>query len=449
MGQVYVVHCIDTEGPLNESITASFKRIEEIGGKKFEPSEDILEKIQSKQLDFDGREDMMAEVFSKRLLSYNRNWGDLDGMLDRITSKEYRDRFVDSEGRGWRFTWFIMDHIGYDINPRDRIIGYNAIWDHYREYYDLHHIEDDEFQHHIHPSSTYREANRCGSSYWNSDHALKSFAHRLIDRGFFPNCYRPGFHTERPDSHWLLEQFIPYDYANQAVEMTENEKAVLDLTGGRFGDWRRAPSDWRWYHPSHDDYQTEGACRRVIFRCLNVGTRLRLINQEETDKAFARAAAGEDTVMAFCDHDFREMSYDIEEVYGLIRNAHERYPDVEWVNSTASAAAIAVLGVKPKPIGLEMTCKKQPDGRIRVEISTDMDTFGPQPFFAIKTKGGDYRVENLDVQEPFRKWSFVFDGDSIHPEDVSRIGVATNSRQASGSLIVCTVDNEVLFESKW
>ena len=41
---------------------------------------------------------------------------------------------------------------------------------------------------------------------------------------------------------------------------------------------------WRGYHPSHDDYQAEGACCRMIFRCLNVGTRQRPQTENLLDK---------------------------------------------------------------------------------------------------------------------------------------------------------------------
>lgn len=449
MAIVYVVHCIDTEGPLNESLEATFSRIKEFSGISFEPSYETLYKIQRKELNLGDKDEMLAEIFSERLLAYNRTWNDLDYMLDKITSTEYRNKYLDSYNNGWKYSWFIVDHVGYDINPRDRIIGYNAIWDHYKEYYRLHHIDDDEFQLHIHPASVYKEANRCGTSYLNSPNALKSMAHRLIDRGFFPDTYRPGVHTERPDSHWLLEQFIPYDYANQAIELSGLEENQIDLSGGRFGDWRRAPSDWRWYHPSHDDYQREGNCNRYIFRCLNVGTRIRLINQDEVYKAFARAHEGNDTVMAFCDHDFRDMSYDIEEIYEYIQNAHEKYPDVKWVNSTASEAAKSVLSEKKTPLELDVNCYCLGNERWRLVIKSNIDSFGPQPFFAVKTRSGDYRVENLDFQIPNREWSFVFDDDSIHPDDIISIGVASNSKVGSGMLVVCTLDNKILLKKSW
>lgn len=302
---------------------------------------------------------------------------------------------------------------------------------------------------HIHPASIYREANRFGTSYLNSPHALKSIAHRLIDRGFFPNAFRPGAHTERPDSHWLLEQFIPYDFSNQAVELSETEKKQKDLTDGRFGDWRRAPADWSWYHPGHDDYQSAGDCNRVIFRCLNVGTRLRLINQKEVDKAFEVADGGTDVVMAFCDHDFRDMSYDVEEIYRYIMRAHKSYPNVRWINSTAANAAMAVLKEKRRPFELKVECKYLEEGRFRVDVLSNIDSFGPQPFFAVKTRNGDYRVENMDFQVPNREWSYTFDDDSIHADDIVSIGIASNSREGSGKLLVCTLDNKIIYKRSW
>lgn len=448
-GKVYIVHCVDTEGPLNETLEATFQRISHVAGVEFPPSYETLKKIQRKEINLDGREEMLAMAFSERLLSYNRDWTDLDNMLDKLTDSEFRMKYSDSEGNGWKYTWFIMDHINYDINPRNKIVGYNAIWDHYQEYYRIKDITDDEFQWHAHPASTYREGNRCGSSYWNSPHIMQSLAHRLIDRGFFPSSYRPGYHTERPDSHWFLEQYIPYDFANQSIEQTENDRQQDDLSGGRFGDWRRAPNDWSWYNPSHDDYQIPGDCRRVIFRCLNIGTRIRLLTQKEVDKAFKRAEEGYDTILAFCDHDFRDMSYDIDDVYSMIKKAEKKRPQVKWINSTSFEAAKKVLRHVGNEIRLSVCFKRLSDRRVALEVKTEADSFGPQPFFAVKMRNGEYRVENMDVQKPKREWTFVFDEDSIHADDVLATGIATNSMDGSGELSVITPDNIVLFNRKW
>ena len=449
-GIVYIVHCIDTEGALYESLKETFKRIERFTGKKITPSYENLQKIQNKELDLDGKEEITAFTFSERNLNYKKNWGEIDEMLERITSEEYRMKFKDSFGGGYKYNWFIMDWSDFKINPRCRDQGFNNIYTHYKDFYDIHDLYkwNDEFQFLAHPMSFNHEAHKCATSYLNSPHIYESLCHRIIDCGDFPSCFRPGFHTERPDSNWLLEQFIPFDYSNQSIELTEKDKQQKDLTEGRFGDWRRAPSDWSFYHPSIDDWQVSGNCRRTIFRCLNVGTRLRLITQEEVDKAFERANNGEDTILAFCDHDYREMSYDIEEVYERIWNASKKYPDVKFKNSGANEAAIAVTKINPIVFDLNCDISNQ-NGIIRLSVDSTNETFGPQPFLAIKTKDGRYFMDNFDFQTPLRSWTYTFDEHSILIDDIECIGIASNSRTGTGCLKVIGNDGSEIKSKVW
>jgi hypothetical protein len=46
---LHIVHCIDTEGPLKESIKDSFKRIFDIFEIKLSSTKNILKKIQNKE----------------------------------------------------------------------------------------------------------------------------------------------------------------------------------------------------------------------------------------------------------------------------------------------------------------------------------------------------------------------------------------------------------------
>lgn len=96
MGIVYVVHCIDTEGPLNESLEATFQRVKNLTGVEVFPSADNLAKLQNKELCLNGFEDLAAKVFSRRLINYNRDWHDIDAMLDNITSESFRNKYHDS-----------------------------------------------------------------------------------------------------------------------------------------------------------------------------------------------------------------------------------------------------------------------------------------------------------------------------------------------------------------
>ena len=48
---LYVVHCVDTEGPLDESLKASFDRLKSIFDIEIEPTEENLKKIQKSTYD--------------------------------------------------------------------------------------------------------------------------------------------------------------------------------------------------------------------------------------------------------------------------------------------------------------------------------------------------------------------------------------------------------------
>ena len=436
---LYVVHCIDTEGPLYESIEATFERLNGILRVDVEPSVATLRKIQAGQYPLDGKEEIAARIFSPELLHYNDTWDKIDVMLDEILSSSYRMKYKDSTGNGWRYSWFALDHVGFDTNPRRRDIGYHNVFDHYWTRLGHEGDENDEIHWHFHPMSTYREAHVCAGSFLRSPHLLEVLCRRIVDRNWFPSCFRAGFHTERPDSHWFLEQWIPFDFSNQSVRSDDMEKDQSDLCDGRFGDWRRAPSDWSFYHPAHEDYQVPGNCNRVMFRCLNIGTRLRLLDEDEVDRAFSRADSGLPTVLAFADHDFRDMRRDIDLAHAMISRAAEKYPDVCWRHSGAKAAAQAVLGYSSDKKRIELNLQlEQGSGAPRLSIVSNMDTFGTQPFIAIKTLDKRYLTDNLDVQEPKRRWTYVFDDQTVPFNAIESIGVASNAQ--NGSCCVVRLD---------
>jgi len=52
----YIVDCLDTEGPLHESIEATFERIREIFHLDFEPSVELLRRLQEGKVDCGGAE---------------------------------------------------------------------------------------------------------------------------------------------------------------------------------------------------------------------------------------------------------------------------------------------------------------------------------------------------------------------------------------------------------
>ena len=430
---LYVVHCIDTEGPLNETLNATFERLESIFGITLAPTRENLKALQNKEIDLGGKEKSVAKCFAPGLLKYNASWADVDKMLDILLSEKFRKQSMDDFGNGWVYSWHCMDHLGYFDNPRHKDVGYGNIFRFYRAKLLESGSEQDELNWHFHPLSLTRNSVHAATSYVNSyDVLTQILCRRVLEDNWFPVVNRPGFHSERPDSHAFLEQWIPFDYANQVCDEPQDQP---DVSAGRFGDWARAPRSWRGYHPSHDDYQSEGACRRTIFRCLNVGTRLRSLTQEHVREAFAEARTSDAAIISFADHDFRDLQPDINHVRTMLRNIKADFPDVSVKYAGAEDAAVALMGYGNKPV--PKLSIRLDGNKFYVEL-IEGEIFGPQPFLAIKTREGNFHHDNLDVIEPRKKWVYVLDDQTLQKTCISKIGVGSAGR--FGRSFVATMD---------
>ncbi len=424
---IHVVHCIDTEGPLHEPLEATFERLRYVFGVTLEPTRENLRRLQDGEVDLGGNEAAVRQMVAPELLRYNDTWDAVDRMLEDALNPPFRDSFTDSFGGHWIYNWFCVDHVGYEGNPRRRDMGYGNVFDHYFRYVRAQGMRDG-FQFHYHPMPFSRQAHHCATHYFaHADTLFRSLAWRIIERGWFPSCYRPGFHTIRPDSHWFLEQFLPFDFSNQATDEASGQK---DMAGGRFGDWRRAPATWVPYRPDHDDYQRPGNCRRHTMRCLNVGTRTRCLRQSDVDQAFAEAGQGLPVILAFADHDFRDIRPDVRAVAAMLEDAARRHPGVGYRFCEAREAARSALGLDAaKPLALKAAWQGD-----TLLLEADRPIFGPQPFLALKTRTGQYLHDNFDIQTPFRAWSYVLDAQTVPAGTVEAIGAG--ACDAAGNVTV-------------
>ncbi len=448
---VQVVHCIDTEGPLYESVSATFERLKAIFGLELEPSTALLRKLQAGEVDLGGIEEAVKKVVDPHLLEYNDTWDKVDDMLHRIMSPEFRQQQADSFGGGWVYSWFCVDHIGYRDNPRRRDLGYLNVLDHFQMMMRETGSPQDRTYFHFHPHNFRNEAHRCATHWWaNSDSLNEILCRRVIDRGWFPAAHRPGFHVIRPDSHWFLEQFIPFDFASQAMPQDEDDKAQFGLAQGRYGDWRRAPQSWEPYHPSADDYQTPGDCRRWIARCLNVGTRYRLIDRTEVRRAFEEARAGKPVVLSVTNHDFRDMAPDVDQVRGLLHDVAVEFPDVpfRYTNAVDAMREALQLPVQP-PCELDISLDRIDDKTVAMIVESPTPTFGPQPWLALKTRIGTYHYDNFDIDRPFHRWQYVFDADTFELDQLEKVGVAANNAYGSTTVAVMDPNSGKVARSHW
>jgi len=435
--KLYIVHCVDTEGPLHEPLSATFERLKDIFGIDILPTKKNLRKIQKQELELGEQTEIISKTFSEHLLAYNDSWDKIDSMLDKIMPKKYRCQFPDSNGDGIIYNWHCMDNSGFETNFRRRDTGFGNIFSHYKRKINEH--ESIDLIHwHFHPLSFNKDAHISNTSYDNSYNVLHQIiCRRLINFEWFPVVNRAGFHAIRQDSSFFLEQWIPFDYSNQATYDDKDDSP----DSYRYGDWRRASKKWIPYHPSHDDYQISGVMNRLTTKCLNIGTRFKLLTDEEIEHAFQDALENGSAILAFTNHDFRDMSIDIKDIYSRIAKIHKKYSDVDTINSDA-VTAMKNTFYKEKDMNHE---KIEIDLETVIESGVDKiivtarsgNVFGSQPYLAIKTKEGRYYHDNLNERDHLSTWEYILDENTIMLETIEKIVVASNDcygDQSIGSL---------------
>ena len=163
--------------------------------------------------------------------------------------------------------------------------------------------------------------------------------------------------------------------------------------------------------------------------------RTRQISQEDVEEAFSDALKYGKAILAFTDHDYKDMEYEITRVRNIIKNVSEKYSDVEFIYSNAVDAIRNCMDIKYEQF--TMNAEIINDGTKKyLDIKVDNDIFGPQPFLAIKTKDNRYIWENLDFTIPGREWTYTFDNNTILLDAIEAIGVAANNKYGFTKIIV-------------
>lgn len=429
---VHIVHHVDTEGPMHEPLDELFERIENTLGYPLDldPNTDNLKKLQSPEFTFRNKETdvLLKKLVDPGLISFKKDWKEVEEMLDRILTTDYRNRFRDSFGNGWKYNWHLLDHVGFETNPRFRLLGFSTIFKLYRDKLNSLNISEDSLQWHFHPVPFNKAAHTSAISYMNSAGVLQEvMCRRLIDYNWFPVVNRAGFHTVRPDSNWWLEQWIPFDASNQA--MTDNNSGFNDNINGRFGDWRGAPDDWSLYHPDWSDWRKQGNMKRTISRCLNLNTRFRNIDKNELRRAFRLAqSGGKDVYVGITNHDFREMSVEMEDFYDLLKQVAGEFTDVSYAFSDSINAFRKCIGysedeIHRNKLDFEITLV---ENTLKVQVKNG-SLFGPQPFIGILTLDGKYITDNFNFGEIGSKaYYYTFDFLTLPLENIKSIAVASN-----------------------
>ena len=433
--KLYIVHCVDTEGPLHESIDSTFERLKAIFDIDMFASKENLNKIQRQEIDLGEKTKSISEAFNSQLLAYNDTWDKVDCMLDKIMTNDYREQFQDSNGNGIVYNWHCMDNVGFETNQRSRDLGFGSIFSHYKKKIEEHNSKDP-IHWHFHPLSFNKDAHICSTSYDNSYELLHQIiCRRLIDHDWFPVVNRAGFHAIRQDSSFFLEQWIPFDYSNQSTY--DNKYDQPD--SNRFGDWRRASKKWIPFHPSYDDYQLPGNMNRLTTKCLNVGTRYKLLTDKEIENAFQDAIDNNSSILAFTNHDFRDMSVDIEDIYCRINKIQKKYQNVHTINADAVTAMRNTFfgeeSVKNEKIKINLEVIFESGVDKVIATLEKGEVFGSQPYLAIKTKEGRYYHDNFNEGSHKETWEYILDSSTMKLQTIEKIMVASNDRYGNQSIV--------------
>ena len=421
------VHAVDTEGPISETLEDTFERLRLIFGVNLKPSDKMLEQLQQMKIDLRGKEAVVADCISPKRLSLFNNFEAIDSMLDRLFDQNFRYRLKDDFGKPYRFSWFCIDHVGFESNPRLRLLGYHAILHHYierirgtSEYF------GDTVQWHYH-SVPFNRTAHCFGLNWNFTNChIEIFARRLIDYGLMPSAYRPGGWIERPDMNTWLEQWIPFDYGNNSLNKPIQQP---DYKSGRFADWSRATFSWCGYHPSFRDYQVAGELKRTIFRCLSLDARVGSISEADIELAYEEAMQGKRPILSVTNHDNRDMVPEIEHFWSIIKNIARKFPHVQLKHCDEITAARESLSLRFLP---ELKLQIRWDENT-LFVKSNHDIWGPQPFLAMKTLDGRYLHDNMAFHGD-RLWSYTFDWMTIPKNALDT--VALGSHDSYGNTIV-------------
>jgi hypothetical protein len=422
--EVYIVHAVDTEGPLYESKKATIQRIKELTGIKIKESElkkifenDIL-KSKNKFLF-----NKLSKIFSPHLLNYNSNWSSIKKMLDKISTNKFRNELKDFNNNGYVLTWHCLDHLNYKTNLRKKVLGHSKIFNFYKNYLKTNKTIKDDIQFHFHPISIFREGNRNASLFFRNDNIYQILSRRIIDHCWFPVAHRAGFHIERPDANWFLNQFIPFDLSNTNKNMRRSDSPAKNAFGS---DWRRAPSNWEIYSPDENDYQKKGKSRRFIGRVLSIMNRTESIDLKEVNKAFKRANEGKKTLLAVTSHDFRNLKTEINFFRSLIKKSSKKFPKVKFYFVDTVKGFQKTLSLKNiKKNSIKLNIKRINKNSFKFN-TTNGKVFGPQPFLAIKLKNGKYIHDNFDFGLKANEWFYTFCEDTVNLDKVKVIAVAAS-----------------------
>jgi hypothetical protein len=85
----------------------------------------------------------------------------------------------------------------------------------------------------------------------------------------------------------------------------------------------------------------------------------------------------------------------------------------------------------------------QLNGR-RLFVESVHPIFGPQPFLALKTRGGGYHHDNFDFEVPGRRWAYVLDDHTVPLDALEQLGFAACDMAGNVAVVRWRPNGEVV-----
>ena len=406
---LYVVICIDTEGPLTESLKATFERINNKFNLSLKPSISTLKKLQRGKITYRKFGDELKDFVHPKRLKYLNNWKEISKMIKKITSNKFRKKTQKFFKSSLKYSWFIIDNIGFKFNPRRKALGYNTVFNNYERILNKYSKKKDCIGWHFHSIHPSGNPLIYSTSWTGNDFHEKSLCMRLIEKKNFPNLFRAGALIERNDLNQWLENFIPFDFSNRSRLLKKQKIEYLN-------DWAGAPSDWSPYNPSFYDYKLKGSMNRTIFRTLDIDTNSNVINEKEIDSAFRRSKKNK-TILSVSTHDRRDIEPELNFFLNRLEKVSKKYPKVKIEFLNAETAARKVLKINQNEKNKNLLFTKIVSKKY-LDIKTNFDLFGNIPFLAIKEKNNlIYRDNPIKIKKNY--WRYLVN------KNIKTLGIAT------------------------
>jgi hypothetical protein len=111
----------------------------------------------------------------------------------------------------------------------------------------------------------------------------------------------------------------------------------------------------------------------------------------------------------------------------MAKAAMARYPGVKVRYCDAAEAMRRALDLEVRqPVRMFVRLSDYGKDGTKITVRADRPIFGPQPFFCFRTHSGEVFHDNLDFEEPFLEWTYVFDSMTLPLRAVELIGLAAN-----------------------